>query len=377
MHRSTQRPGFTLIELLVVIAIIAILIGLLVPAVQRVRESANRAQCQNNLSQIAKASHNYHDQYGRLPPGYLGPTPAGNVSNWSAPLTNVAPYGWPPNPNTSLQGGPFPFQNAQWVGVLTLLLPYMEQTPLYEAFVAELGGISYFGLTTSVYPTATGNPNATGFYANAQAVATATMPVPSYICPSDIDPGADAFTFIAFYVSVVGGNLNFDAVYYGALLGQSNYAGVAGSFDWLSPYIGPDPAVAGAPNFSQGIFTNRSQVTLSQISSRDGTSNTLMFGEQCTSSIVLSAGAQPSLFVPNWTGAGAISTYWGLPEPSQFYTFGSKHSGIANFAFGDASVRAIRTGITQTGVAGDGWSTLQYIAGWNDGEVAAIDSISD
>src|SRR5262245_5620087 len=100
------RQAFTLIELLVVIAIIAILIGLLVPAVQKVRDAANRAQCQNNLKQLGIALHNYHDSNKVLPPGA-----AADVLPWKTPAS--AP-------------------NADWGSSwMVFILPFMEQSGIY------------------------------------------------------------------------------------------------------------------------------------------------------------------------------------------------------------------------------------------------------
>ena len=108
--RRPARAGFTLIELLVVIAIIAILIGLLLPAVQKVREAAARAQCQNNLKQIGLAVHNYHDSYNHFPTN-------GGTTNGLA-RANGALTG----PRSS------PWQGS---GVLLQILPFLEQSNVY------------------------------------------------------------------------------------------------------------------------------------------------------------------------------------------------------------------------------------------------------
>src|SRR6059058_3670735 len=142
---SRRRSAFTLIELLVVIAIIAVLIGLLLPAVQKVREAATRSTCQNNLKQIALAAHGYHSANGILPPGQVGNRPVGNPPRY----TNG---------------------NGCYLGELAYLLPFLEQDAVYRIFQVDW----------SVSPPA-GNP----WWNVGENVRASRARIKTYLCPSD------------------------------------------------------------------------------------------------------------------------------------------------------------------------------------------------
>jgi prepilin-type N-terminal cleavage/methylation domain-containing protein/prepilin-type processing-associated H-X9-DG protein len=143
-----QRKGFTLVELLVVIAIIAVLIGLLLPAVQKIREAASRLRCSNNIKQIALALHNYHDANNRFPPGVVMPyAQAGND-----PLTGGAAS--PIGPNWAI-----------------FLLPFIEQQNLFAL------------ANPSSYPGTTKLSSFASYNVSWRNVRGAVIKI--YLCPSD------------------------------------------------------------------------------------------------------------------------------------------------------------------------------------------------
>jgi prepilin-type N-terminal cleavage/methylation domain-containing protein/prepilin-type processing-associated H-X9-DG protein len=132
MSRTIARQAFTLVELLVVIAIIAVLIGLLLPAIQKVREAAARAKCSNHCKQIALALHQYHDAYGAFPPG------------------------------CSWRNGADPQPHMSW---LTRILPYIEQEALWNEAVRAF--------------------QQARFFLNAPHDQVRGQVIPLYVCPSD------------------------------------------------------------------------------------------------------------------------------------------------------------------------------------------------
>jgi prepilin-type N-terminal cleavage/methylation domain-containing protein len=376
--RPTRRPAFTLIELLVVIAIIAVLIGLLLPAVQKVREASARSVCQNNLKQIALGAMSYESAYGRLPPGQLG----------------------------AIAGRSRDFFDAQSYGMLVFILPYVEQDAIARQLANTLDLTSLGNR-----PTPAGSQ---GWWSSATDFGLSFSRIKTFMCPSDevlsatetangagimgplpspLTPGTNTIT-----IGYLSGGNRYD-------VGKTNYVGVAGSLGdgvTINDNSGSDCAGPGANEQNYiGIFTNRSKVTLAEITSADGSSNTLMIGE------LLGGRATPSPrdFVYSWMGNGSLGTKWGLGPGGPYdgksanvsngawWAFSSRHTGVIQFAMGDGSVRGLRVGSTPlknpipqgTFVNGipdslaqqTDWCILQAMAGRKDGYLADATKIGN
>ena len=338
-----SRRAFTLIELLVVIAIIAILIGLLLPAVQKVREAAARAKCSNNLKQMGLALHNYHDVNNYLPPG--------------------GARDMPPLGSDMRNGGQGDGDGSTW---LVFILPYMEQSALYSRMTFTGGS----GWNSDQGPTSSNVNNAT---------AAANFVVPTYRCPSD--------TKAPLTNSRYRQNLPGDTQ-----VCRSSYVGISGTVPNpgnLTPPVLVDNNTS--TGFTGGLGTNNGTLTMGFLritlpGITDGTSNTVIASEDsgtfydsagarqegwgATVGGFLSGGSNAKSITPNdvrgfnyttirykinlvrnnWTGNIGAS---GVGSNGQDYNGGnhplnSNHTGGVNALNGDGSVRFLRDSIDIT-----------------------------
>lgn len=347
-----RARGFTLIELLVVIAIIAILVAILLPAVQRAREAANKSRCQNNLKQLVLGLHNYHDAHNTFPPGQI-------VTRWvtSGTVRFVDPT--EAYSNNQVIGN----QGVSW---MYHVLPYIEQGNLYQFWRSEFnvyGNAEFaFGAQFLNQPQQINQWIKLG-YAPAQAE------IPMFYCPSrrsGISNTIGEYTLNKYIDTDVPTKIST-----GIRGGGNDYAGCAGSGLLFneSPNVRSlwdlTPAQIQTANQTstlaynqtggnQGIFYANSAVRIGDI--KDGTSQTIMIGEaerfEKLNGKVLPTQRTAFQFASDgwaWGGPATLfTTVDGANKRTNFSLAGGPHDDIVQVGLADGSVRQISQSIGLT-----------------------------
>ncbi len=344
--RRWRGRGFTLIELLVVIAIIAVLIGLLLPAIQKVREAANRLKCQNNLKQFGIALHSYHDTYGFFPPGGKQ-LPNGN---WTA-------------------------DKGSW---LVYSMPFMEQDNLYR-LIPRLADPGYDSIGRNTLDWATTHPVTrqptarSGLWQVFQDSGRLWPPRLPYIrCPSD---GYNPEDSVSNYAGSIGPQCLAPC-----RGGPQPFQQFCTRLDWGYDWS-PDHGNTFTASQLRGMF-NRLGAKTNLASAKDGTSNTILIGEVLPEEHDHYGSGIDATWL-HYNGGGA---HHGTLPPINYRTnirracarlsaqdqlhsfqnwntawgFKSAHSGGAQFLFGDGSVRFINESIE--------YRTYQLLGCRNDGK---------
>jgi hypothetical protein len=400
MRLRRNRPGLTLFQLLVVLVLLAILVGLFLPAVQKLRESSTRIQCINNLKQIGLATHNYQSTFNQMPPGYLGPLPLDNT----------------PGSDFACQ------KDGQQIGVLAYLLPYLEQDAIYRqledpAAVKDGKGPGTqtlfdirsrgYGDDTTVRGPLKSSPDprypggASQWWLSRNNRKMAAVNVKTFVCPVNQGQGP-ATTSAAVTTSVllqINGKRTavvyslsppFDSAGDNPAPAVTHYAGVAGArgnnirypdaTSWTANY--PNNQTSGGWAQLAGIFDNRTTMSLALIP--DGTSNTLAFGEGTGEM----ANGVPSVSW-GWMGQGAMGVWRGLEGPTSgsWASFGSRHLKVVHFAFADGSVHPLGRKVDLNAWLSarpnppsskdfSAWWALAELAGYQDGLVANEEALA-
>jgi len=329
--RRTRR-AFTLIELLVVIAIIAMLVGLLLGAVQKVREAAARMKCSNNLKQITLGIHSYHDANKKFPPGFI-----------HADTTNIADFKAGGNFGPTQSFDDFVGKNSN-IGFMAFILPFLEQSGFDDK-------LTLAGLSKNINPAT--NSQTCWFY-NSTTSSVGKIRLKLAECPSDpLAAHSQILSGVWTYPTSATAAVTQSMATGGGNFAPSNYAAVGGAFG----------TIPGHPwDAWQGILANRTQIRLEHVTAADGSSNTLLIGESLGRHHPSIADYGQKI---SWLGSVYLPTAEGLPRIYNDRHFSSGHiGGIIQFGMGDGGVRSIRNGFGSSGAQRDVFIAM---SGWKDG----------